>query len=132
MVYVTHDQTEAMTLADRIVVFNEGRIEQIGAPVDLYDGPANLFVAGFIGAPAMNFIPADVEAAEEGKRESASARSRCRSSAKRRRKGDLRRPPEHLSVAADSEHDFRDGWRSSKSSGRSRSSIFRPTSRALR
>ena len=62
MVYVTHDQTEAMTLADRIVVFNHGRIEQVGAPVDLYDAPANRFVAGFIGAPAMNFIPAVLEA----------------------------------------------------------------------
>ena len=61
MVYVTHDQTEAMTLADRIVVFNHGRIEQIGAPVELYDAPVNLFVAGFIGAPAMNFVPAVVE-----------------------------------------------------------------------
>ena len=61
MVYVTHDQTEAMTLADRIVVFNHGRIEQVGAPVHLYDAPTNLFVAGFIGAPAMNFVPAVVE-----------------------------------------------------------------------
>ena len=61
MVHVTHDQTEAMTLADRIVVFNHGRIEQIGAPVDLYDASASLFVAGSIGAPAMNFIPAVVE-----------------------------------------------------------------------
>jgi len=58
MVYVTHDQTEAMTLADRIVVFNAGRIEQIGAPMELYERPANRFVAGFIGAPAMNFLPA--------------------------------------------------------------------------
>ena len=64
MVYVTHDQTEAMTLADRIVVFNHGRIEQVGAPVELYDAPANRFVAGFIGAPAMNFIPAVIEAPE--------------------------------------------------------------------
>ena len=62
MVYVTHDQTEAMTLADRIVVFNHGRIEQVGAPVELYEAPANRFVAGFIGAPAMNFIPAAIEA----------------------------------------------------------------------
>ena len=61
MVYVTHDQTEAMTLADRIVVFNHGRIRQIGAPVELYDAPANRFVAGFIGAPAMNFVPAAIE-----------------------------------------------------------------------
>ena len=64
MVYVTHDQTEAMTLADRIVVFNHGRIEQVGAPAELYDAPANRFVAGFIGAPAMNFIPAAIEATE--------------------------------------------------------------------
>ncbi|WP_136660750.1 sn-glycerol-3-phosphate ABC transporter ATP-binding protein UgpC [Nitratireductor sp. XY-223] len=60
MIYVTHDQTEAMTLADRIVVFNAGRIEQIGTPIELYDNPANTFVAGFIGAPSMNFVSADV------------------------------------------------------------------------
>ena len=59
MVYVTHDQIEAMTLADRIVVMNQGRIEQVGKPLDLYYAPANLFVAGFIGSPAMNFFPAD-------------------------------------------------------------------------
>jgi multiple sugar transport system ATP-binding protein len=53
-VYVTHDQLEAMTMADRIVVMSEGRVEQIGAPLDLYDRPANLFVAGFLGSPAMN------------------------------------------------------------------------------
>jgi len=64
MVYVTHDQTEAMTLADRIVVFNHGRIEQIGTPEELYDTPANRFVAGFIGAPAMNFISAAIGATE--------------------------------------------------------------------
>ncbi|MBN8629689.1 MAG: sn-glycerol-3-phosphate ABC transporter ATP-binding protein UgpC [Rhodobacterales bacterium] len=58
MVYVTHDQVEAMTLADRIVVFNDGRIEQVGTPMELYEHPANRFVAGFIGAPAMNFLPA--------------------------------------------------------------------------
>jgi multiple sugar transport system ATP-binding protein len=56
-VYVTHDQVEAMTMADRIVVMHDGRVEQIGTPLDLYDRPANLFVAGFIGSPAMNFIP---------------------------------------------------------------------------
>jgi ABC-type sugar transport system ATPase subunit len=60
MIYVTHDQTEAMTLADRIVVFNKGRIEQVGAPRALYERPANMFVAGFIGAPAMNFLPASL------------------------------------------------------------------------
>ena len=55
-VYVTHDQIEAMTMADKIVVMNDGRIEQIGAPLELYDTPRNRFVAGFIGSPAMNFI----------------------------------------------------------------------------
>ncbi|HEV7719441.1 MAG TPA: sn-glycerol-3-phosphate ABC transporter ATP-binding protein UgpC [Arsenicitalea sp.] len=55
-VYVTHDQVEAMTMADKIVVLNAGRVEQIGAPLELYDRPANQFVAGFIGSPAMNFI----------------------------------------------------------------------------
>ncbi len=55
-VYVTHDQVEAMTLADRIVVMDQGRVQQIGAPLDVYDRPINKFVAGFIGSPAMNFI----------------------------------------------------------------------------
>jgi multiple sugar transport system ATP-binding protein len=55
-IYVTHDQIEAMTMADKIVVMNEGRVEQIGSPLELYDYPANLFVAGFIGSPAMNFL----------------------------------------------------------------------------
>jgi multiple sugar transport system ATP-binding protein len=62
-VYVTHDQVEAMTLADRVVVMNNGRIEQVGAPNDLYHAPATKFVAGFIGSPAMNFIPCKVEEA---------------------------------------------------------------------
>ncbi|MEM7568003.1 MAG: sn-glycerol-3-phosphate ABC transporter ATP-binding protein UgpC [Pseudomonadota bacterium] len=56
MIYVTHDQVEAMTLADQIVVLRDGRIEQVGAPLDLYDDPDNLFVAGFIGSPRMNFM----------------------------------------------------------------------------
>ncbi len=68
MVYVTHDQTEAMTLADRIAVFRDGRIEQVGSPLELYDRPANRFVAGFIGAPAMNFVPGRI-ADREGSRE---------------------------------------------------------------
>jgi len=58
MIYVTHDQVEAMTLADKIVVLRDGRIEQVGAPMDLYRRPANRFVAGFIGSPAMNFLEA--------------------------------------------------------------------------
>jgi multiple sugar transport system ATP-binding protein len=61
-VYVTHDQIEAMTMADLIVVLHDGRIEQIGRPLDLYRRPANRFVAGFIGSPAMNFVPAEVTA----------------------------------------------------------------------
>ncbi len=62
MIYVTHDQTEAMTLADRIVVLKDGRIEQVGTPLELYNHPANRFVAGFIGSPRMNFIEARVTA----------------------------------------------------------------------
>jgi ABC-type sugar transport system ATPase subunit len=64
MIYVTHDQVEAMTLADRIVVMNKGCIEQVGKPLDLYYAPANLFVAGFIGSPAMNFFEAKVKSVE--------------------------------------------------------------------
>ena len=60
MIYVTHDQTEAMTLADKIVVLRGGNIEQIGAPLDLYDNPVNQFVAGFVGSPKMNFLRAEV------------------------------------------------------------------------
>jgi multiple sugar transport system ATP-binding protein len=65
MVYVTHDQIEAMTLADKIVVLNAGIIEQVGRPLDLYNRPANLFVAGFIGSPTMNFVTGE-EAARVG------------------------------------------------------------------
>jgi multiple sugar transport system ATP-binding protein len=56
MIYVTHDQTEAMTLADKIVVLQDGKVEQIGSPMDLYNNPGNLFVAGFLGSPSMNFL----------------------------------------------------------------------------
>ena len=63
MIYVTHDQTEAMTLADRIVVLRDGNVEQIGRPLDLYDDPNNRFVAGFVGSPKMNFLAATVVAA---------------------------------------------------------------------
>ena len=62
-IYVTHDQIEAMTMADKIVVMNAGITEQVGSPLELYDNPANLFVAGFIGSPAMNFLPGKVTAA---------------------------------------------------------------------
>src|ERR1044072_217954 len=60
-VYVTHDQTEAMTLGDRVVVLRGGKVQQIGPPQFLYDNPANLFVAGFIGSPSMNFLPGRLE-----------------------------------------------------------------------
>ena len=66
MIYVTHDQTEAMTLADRIVVLKAGNVEQIGAPLDLYDDPASRFVAGFIGSPRMNFLAAKVVEVGQG------------------------------------------------------------------
>jgi multiple sugar transport system ATP-binding protein len=58
-IYVTHDQVEAMTMADKIVVLNAGNIEQYGSPLELYERPANLFVAGFIGSPKMNFVPGE-------------------------------------------------------------------------
>ncbi|MGB8818706.1 MAG: ABC transporter ATP-binding protein [Rhizobiaceae bacterium] len=64
MIYVTHDQVEAMTLADKIVVLDKGRISQAGAPLELYNSPANRFVASFIGSPAMNFIPGTVKTAD--------------------------------------------------------------------
>ena len=60
-VYVTHDQTEAMTLGDRVAVMRAGVLQQVGTPMELYNHPKNLFVAGFIGSPAMNFMPATVE-----------------------------------------------------------------------
>ena len=61
MIYVTHDQTEAMTLADRIVVLNDGQVEQVGSPMHLYNHPRNKFVAGFIGSPKMNFVEAHIK-----------------------------------------------------------------------
>ncbi|EFH11538.1 ABC transporter ATP-binding protein [Pseudoroseomonas cervicalis] len=66
MIYVTHDQVEAMTLADRIVVLNAGRVEQVGAPLELYRHPRNRFVAGFIGSTRMNFLPVQAEGSEGG------------------------------------------------------------------
>jgi len=65
-IYVTHDQVEAMTLGDRVVVMKDGVVQQVGAPLELYQRPANRFVAGFIGSPAMNFVSASVAAADGG------------------------------------------------------------------
>jgi multiple sugar transport system ATP-binding protein len=67
MIYVTHDQVEAMTMADRIYVLNLGRVEQVASPLELYQHPASLFVAGFIGAPKMNFFEVRVQQAEENR-----------------------------------------------------------------
>jgi len=67
MIYVTHDQVEAMTLADRIVVLRGGVVEQVGAPLELYQKPANLFVAGFLGSPAMNLITGRIEQVDAGR-----------------------------------------------------------------
>lgn len=64
MIYVTHDQVEAMTLADRIVLLNEGKIEQVGAPLELFNKPVSRFVAGFLGSPSINFIPAHLTAVD--------------------------------------------------------------------
>jgi multiple sugar transport system ATP-binding protein len=66
MIYVTHDQVEAMTLADKIVVLDAGIVQQVGSPIELYQRPTNLFVAGFIGSPKMNFVEVNVEAVEPG------------------------------------------------------------------
>ena len=66
MIYVTHDQVEAMTLADKIVVLKDGKVMQAGAPMELYHKPQNLFVAGFLGSPAMNFIPVKVDEVRDG------------------------------------------------------------------
>ena len=66
MIYVTHDQTEAMTLADKIVVLDRGRIAQVGSPLELYNHPANKFVAAFIGSPSMNFFSVGLDAIEGG------------------------------------------------------------------
>jgi len=63
-IYVTHDQIEARTMGDKIVIMNSGKVEQIGAPLEIYDRPHNLFVAGFIGSPAMNFLPGQISSGD--------------------------------------------------------------------
>jgi alpha-glucoside transport system ATP-binding protein len=104
MVYVTHDQVEAMTLADRIVVLRAGTIEQVGAPMELYNRPDNLFVAGFIGSPAMNMVPCVIEAGDGAarvrpeKHAPVSVTAKIPASAVGT-KGTLGARPEHLSLA---------------------------------
>ncbi|MCJ8510457.1 sn-glycerol-3-phosphate ABC transporter ATP-binding protein UgpC [Rhizobium lemnae] len=109
MVYVTHDQVEAMTLADRIVVLRAGLVEQIGSPTELYDRPANTFVAGFIGSPKMNFLVAKVTGADNAGLQLSHPAfangflSLTHSSAGKAKIGDLLTVglrPEHLDVAA--------------------------------
>src|SRR6516165_6956897 len=103
-VYVTHDQVEAMTMADRIVVMHDGRVEQIGTPLELYDNPANLFVAGFIGSPAMNFLKGTLR--RNGGEAIVEAADGIRLPAGQARGSDGQKVvygvrPEHLSVADD-------------------------------
>jgi multiple sugar transport system ATP-binding protein len=97
-VYVTHDQVEAMTMADRIAVMNEGRIEQLGEPLELYDRPANLFVAQFIGSPAMNVFDGTFK---NGSVEGLGARWPCNARAQEGQAVNYGIRPEHLSFAAD-------------------------------
>ncbi len=98
-VYVTHDQIEAMTMADKIVVMNNGRVEQIGSPLELYDNPANLFVAGFIGSPAMNFLKGRLNGAAVAVGNGISLPVKTKLESGRDVLVGVR--PEHLAVAAD-------------------------------
>ncbi len=104
MIYVTHDQTEAMTLADKIVVLDRGTISQVGSPLELYNAPANKFVAAFIGSPSMNFFSVQMTGVQErgGDGCSAGGRNGARSSLARRAGAGIRPSlgvrPEHLVV----------------------------------
>ena len=108
-IYVTHDQIEAMTMGDRIVVMKDGRIEQVGSPLELYDHPANVFVAGFIGSPAMNFLPATL--ASQRRPGAASSSPTAPGCGRRSRAGGvdgqsvvLGTRPEHLQLASRRRH----------------------------
>lgn len=102
-VYVTHDQIEAMTMADKIVVLNGGHVEQIGSPLDLYDNPRNTFVAGFIGSPAMNLMGASVAQVEAGKTTVSFGNARVEVATSARvtegQKVQVGARPEHISLA---------------------------------
>ena len=138
MIYVTHDQTEAMTLADRIVVLDKGTISQVGSPLELYNAPANKFVASFIGSPSMNFFGVDV-AGVEGRRATVAlpggrtARVRVGGASADAGAVELGVRPEHLSVVDPQrrEQPLSTGWwRSSSGSAIRRSSMStRPRAR---
>jgi len=100
-VYVTHDQIEAMTMADKIVVMHDGLVEQIGAPLELYDRPANRFVAGFIGSPAMNFLPARIDGANIAFSAGVDFRLALKTGLETGREVVVGIRPEHLEVATD-------------------------------
>ncbi len=100
-VYVTHDQIEAMTMADKIVVMHDGRVEQVGAPLELYDRPANRFVAGFIGSPAMNFLRAKVDGARITFSDGVDFSLPLKTTLETGREVVLGIRPEHLEVAGD-------------------------------
>jgi multiple sugar transport system ATP-binding protein len=100
-VYVTHDQIEAMTMADKIVVMHDGLVEQVGAPLNLYDRPANRFVAGFMGSPAMNFLSARVNAAGVSIASVAGFSLPVKTNLKVNREVVLGIRPEHLEIADD-------------------------------
>jgi multiple sugar transport system ATP-binding protein len=110
MVYVTHDQVEAMTMADKIVVLRAGRVEQAGTPIELYNRPANQFVAGFIGSPRMNFVPVTVESPVDGAvglRDAAGRSYHAAVAAEGIKPGEaamLGIRPEHLEVAETEDH----------------------------
>ena len=120
-IFVTHDQVEAMTLADRMIVMNLGVVEQVGRPIDVYDDPASLFVAGFIGSPAMNFLPGKRVGDERrgGRRRArAAARRACARSAGEAVTVGVR--PEHLVAAGGSGPRSASRWTRSKRWARTR------------
>ena len=104
MIYVTHDQTEAMTLADRIAVINDGMIEQVGTPMELYRRPANAFVAGFIGAPSMNFVEGEVT--DRGEIAFGGITIRPAGEVSHRGRATIGFRPEHVAVATAEQADF--------------------------
>ena len=111
-IYVTHDQVEAMTLADRLIVMNAGVADQIGTPMDVYDRPASVFVAGFIGSPAMNFLAAKVAPGSRGSSWRAPARSPSACRWRRSTRAPAGTPvalglrPEHLLPSSDGPLEF--------------------------